>query len=125
MFKNGNKEKYTNLIEQEILKLGSVKVSFGLKVNFEIERNGETQEMSHYFKEDQPHVFTRYDKELIEQKYEEFMGRIRGEIENWSLRGSGWEVESIEIAYVNVAKYEPLRGGTYLPLPAKLAKKRQ
>ena len=124
MFKNGNKEKYTNLIEQEILKLGGVKVSFGLKVNFEIERNGETQEMSHYFKEDQPHVFTRYDKELIEQKYEQFMGRIRGEIENWSLLGSGWEVESIEIAYINVAKYQPLRGGTYLPLPADLAKKK-
>ena len=124
MFKNANKEKYTNLIEQEIQKLGSVKVSFGLKVNFEIERNGETQEMSHYFKEDQPHVFTRYDKEQIEQKYEEFMGRIKGEIENWSLQGSGWEIESIELAYVNVAKYQPLRGGTYLPLPADLAKKK-
>ena len=124
MFKNANKEKYTNLIEQEIQKLGSVKVSFGLKVNFEIERNGETQEMSHYFKDDQPHVFTRYDKEQIEQKYEEFMGRIRGEIENWSLQGSGWEIESIELAYVNVAKYQPLRGGTYLPLPADLAKKK-
>ena len=124
MFKNANKEKYTNLIEQEILKLGSVKVSFGLKVNFEIERNGETQEMSHYFKEDQPHVFTRYDKEQIEQKYEEFMERIKGEIENWSLLGSGWDIESIELAYVNVAKYQPLRGGTYLPLPADLAKKK-
>ena len=124
MFKNANKEKYTNLIEQEILKLGSVKVSFGLKVNFEIERNGETQEMSHYFKEDQPHVFTRYDKEQIEQKYDEFMERIKGEIENWSLQGSGWEIESIELAYVNIAKYQPLRGGTYLPLPAKLAKKK-
>ena len=51
------------------------------------------------------------------------MGRIKGEIENWSLQGSGWEVESIETAYVNVAKYQPLRGGTYLPLPADLAKK--
>ena len=124
MFKNANKEKYTNLIEQEIQKLGSVKVSFGLKVNFEIERNGEMQEMSHYFKEDQPHVFTRYDKEQIEQKYEEFMERIKGEIENWSLLGSGWDIESIELAYVNVAKYQPLRGGTYLPLPADLAKKK-
>ena len=124
MFKRENKEKYTNLIEQEILKLGSVKVSFGLKVNFEIERNGETQEISHYFKEDQSHVFNRDNKELIEQKYEEFMGRIKGEIENWSLKGSGWEVESIEIAYVNVAKYQPLRGGTYLSLPADLAKKK-
>ena len=124
VFARENREKYTNLIEQETLKLGSVKVSFGLKVNFEIERNGETQEMSHYFKEDQSHVFTRYDKEQIEQKYDEFTGRIKGEIENWSLQGSGWEVESIEIAYVNVAKYQPLRGGTYLPLPAKLANKK-
>ena len=124
MLKNANKEKYTNLIEQEILKLGSVKVSFGLKVNFEIERNGETQEMSHYFKEDQPHVFTRYDKEQIEQKYQEFMERIKGEIENWSLQGSGWEIESIELAYVNVAKYQPLRRGTYLPLPSALANKK-
>ena len=124
MYKNANKEKYTNLIEQEILKLGSVKVSFGLKVNFEIERNGETQEMSHYFKEDQPHVFNRDNKELIEQKYEEFMEKIKVEIENWSLQGSGWVLESIEIAYVNVAKYQPLRGGTYLPLPSALANKK-
>ena len=38
--------------------------------------------------------------------------------------GSGWEVETITIVYVNVAHYQPLRGGTYLPLPAKLAKKK-
>ena len=124
MFSRENKEKFTDLIEQETLKLGSVKVSFGLQVQFEIERNGKTEEMTHYFKEDQPHVFNRDDKELIEQKYQEFMGRIKGEIENWSLEGSGWEVERIETAYVNVAKYQPLRGGTYLPLPANLAKKK-
>ena len=124
MFERENKEKYTNLIEQEILKLGSVKVSFGLKINFEIERNDKTEEMTHYFKEDQPHVFNRDNKEMIKQMYEEFMGRIKGEIESWSERGSGWEVERIETAYVNVAKYQPLRGGTYLPLPANLAKKK-
>ena len=124
VFARENKEKYTNLIEQETLKLGSVKVSFGLQVQFEIERNGNTENVTHYFKEDQPHVFNRYNKELIEQKYEEFVERIRGEIENWSLEGSGWEVERIETAYVNVAKYQPLRGGTYLPLPANLAKKK-
>ena len=124
MLARENKEKFTDLIEQEILKLGSVKVSFGLQLQFEIERNGKTQEMTHYFKEDQPHVFNRDNKELIEQKYQEFMGRIKGEIENWSLEGSGWEVESIETAYVNVARYQPLRGGTYLPLPANLAKKK-
>ena len=52
------------------------------------------------------------------------MGRIKGEIENWSLEGSGWEVERIETAYVNVAHYQPLCGGTSLPLPANLANKK-
>ena len=124
MYRDENKEKYIDLIQSEIKNLGSVKVSFGLKVNFQTERNGELQEMSHYFKEDQPHVFTAVNRELIEQKYEEFMDRIRGEIENWSAQGSGWDIESIELAYINVAKYVPLRGGSYLPLPAKLANKK-
>ena len=57
VFARENKAKFTGFVEQEILKLGSVKVSFGLQVKFEIERNGETQEMKHYFKEEQPHVF--------------------------------------------------------------------
>ena len=89
VFARENKAKITGLVEQEIEKLGSVKVSFGLQVKFTIEREGGAQEMKHYFKEDQPHVFYRNNKELIEQKYEEFMERIRGEIENWSLDGSG------------------------------------
>ena len=124
MFARENKAKFTDLVKQEILKLNSVKVSFGLQVKFSIERNGETQHMKHYFKEEEPHVFNRHDKELIEQKYDEFIERIKGEIENWFVQGSGWEVERIETAHVNVARYQPLRGGTYLPLPANLVKKK-
>ena len=124
VFARENKEKFTGLVEQEIEKLGSVKVSFGLQVKFTILRKGELQQMTHYFKEDQPHVFYRNNKELIEQKLEEFMERIMGEIESWSEKGSGWGVDRIMTAYVNVAKYQPLRRGTYLPLPANLGKKK-
>ena len=124
MFAREKKAKFTDLVKQEILKLNSVKVSFGLQVKFSIEKNGETQHMKHYFKEEEPHVFNRHDKELIEQKYDEFIERIKGKIENWSVKGSGWEVERIETAYVNVARYQPLRRGTYLPLPANLARKK-
>ena len=41
-FARENKEKFTDLAEQEILKLKNVKVSFALEVKFSIERNGET-----------------------------------------------------------------------------------
>jgi len=80
--------------------------------------------MEHYFEDGKPHVFKRDDGEQIKQKFDEFIETAKGEIEHWSEKGSGWVVEKIQIAYVNVARYQPLRGGTYLPLPAKLAKKK-
>jgi len=123
-FARENKEKITDLVKQETQWLNSVKVGFGLQVKFSIERNGETQFMEHYFKDDEPHVFKKNDEDLIKQKFHEFIENAKGEIEHWSEMGSGWAVERIQIAYVNVARYQPLRGGTYLPLPAKLAKKK-
>jgi len=124
-FARANKEKYTDLIKQEILKLGSVKVSFGLQVQFSTQRNGETDNKRVYFQGKQPHVFSGNEGEgEIEERFEEFIENSKGQIENWSEQGSGWEIEMIDIAYVNVARYQPLRGGTYLPLPANLAKKK-
>ena len=73
MFASKNKAKFTDLVEQELQKLKSVKVSFGLQVKFSIERNGETQHMEHYFREKEPHVFNRHDEELIKQKFDEFI----------------------------------------------------
>ena len=89
MFTRENKEKITDLVEQEIQKLKSVKVSFGLQVKFSIERNGETQYMQNFFKDDKPHVFKSNDEEQIKQKFDELIENAKGEIENWSERGSG------------------------------------
>ena len=80
--------------------------------------------MEHYFEDGKPHVFERNDEEQIKQKFDEFIETAKGEIEHWSEKGSGWVVEKIQIVYVNVVRYQPLRGGTYLPLPTKLAKKK-
>ena len=47
MFARENKAKFTDLVKQEIVKLNRTS----------IERNGETQQMKHYFKEKEPHCF--------------------------------------------------------------------
>ena len=95
-----------------------------MKVKFSIERNGETEYMEHYFRENEPHVFNRHDEGLIKGKFDRFVERTKGEIEAWSVKGSGWVIDRIMVAYVNVARYQPLRGGTYFPLPANLANKK-
>ena len=105
-------------------KIKSVKVSFGLQVKFSREIDGEIQYIEHYFQENEPHIFNMNEEEQIEKEFDAFVERIKGEIESWSERGSGWVLERIMVAYVNVARYQPLRGGTYLPLPANLAKKK-
>ena len=123
-FARENKEKFTNVVENEIKELNSVKVNFGMKAEFSIIRNDERQTMQHYFQENQPHVFNRNDQAQIKIKFDSFVETMKGEIEAWSARGSGWVLERIMVAYVNVGRYQPLRGGTYIPLPANLAKKK-
>ena len=49
---------------------------------------------------------------------------VKAETDNWSEAGSGWDAGDIDLAYINVARYRPFRGGTNLPLPARLAKKK-
>ena len=126
VFARENKEKFADLVEQELQRLKSAKVSFALEAKFSIERDGKTQEIMHYFhgKNNQPYLFIRADKAEMEKKFDEFIGITQGEVEHWSARGSGWVLVGITIAYVDVEIYIPIPGGTYLPLPAWLANKK-
>ncbi|KAL9958769.1 hypothetical protein ACROYT_G035828 [Oculina patagonica] len=126
VFQKKTKGKFIDLVENEIRDLKSVKVSFEMKIKFTKENfeTGLTQEMEHYFKEKEPHVFNEHNKQQIKQEFDRFIETAKGQIEAWSERGSGWVLERIMAAYLNVARYQPLKGGTYLPLPANLANKK-
>ena len=50
--------------------------------------------------------------------------KIIASIENYVSLGSGWVVDRIERLFLNFADYSPLRGGSYIPLPKKLANKK-
>ena len=54
----------------------------------------------------------------------QFINEVKGEIEAWSEKGSGWIMDKILKAFINVAQYQPMRGGSYMELPTKLKKKR-
>ena len=43
---------------------------------------------------------------------------IQETLEKWTQRGSGWVVDRVEVLWLDIAKYQPLRGGSYIPLPA-------
>ena len=50
---------------------------------------------------------------------------MKGKIEAWPQRGSGWVLDKILEAFINVAQYQPLRGGSYMVLPTKLKNKKE
>ena len=43
----------------------------------------------------------------------QFIDEVKGEIEAWSQRGSGWVMDEILEAFINVVQYQPLRGGSH------------
>ena len=45
-------------------------------------------------------------------------------INEWISEGSGWVINSFDKHEIDVTKYEPLRGSSYLPLPEKLKNKK-
>ena len=45
---------------------------------------------------------------------------ILDKIAQWISEGSGWTVKSVENHYLNVVKYQPMRGSSYIKLPTEL-----
>ena len=45
-------------------------------------------------------------------------------LENFISNGSGWVVNEIKTVWIEIAKYQPLKGGSYMSLPRKLSNKK-
>ena len=50
--------------------------------------------------------------------------QITAKVDKYTKKGSGWTVGSIIDLHLHIARYEPLHGSTYLPLPNYLANKK-
>ena len=45
---------------------------------------------------------------------------ILNKIAQWISEGSGWTIQSIDNHYLNVVKYKPMNGSSYIQLPTEL-----
>eukprot|EP00794_Sanderia_malayensis_P002759 gene2759-3189_t len=45
---------------------------------------------------------------------------ILNKIAVWICEGSGWTIQSVDNHYLNVVKYQPMRGSSYIQLPKEL-----
>ena len=77
-----------------------------------------------HFDRMQPVILNQHNIDIIKPLLNQFIDQVKGEIEAWSERGSGWIMDKILEAYINVARYQPMRGGSFMPLPTKLKNKK-
>ena len=124
VFFQNNKDEFIDICQQEVDDLGSAKIQFALNVRFRIDRNGRIEYMNHYFNKMQPIILNQDNINGLNNFMNQFVDEVKGEIEGWSEKGSGWIVDEILEAFINVARYQPLRGGSYMPLSEKLKNKK-
>ena len=80
--------------------------------------------MEHYFNRMQPIILNEHNIDTLNHLLNQFIDEVKGEIDARSQRGSDWLVDEILEAFINVAQYQALRGGSYMVLPQKLKNKK-
>ena len=60
----------------------------------------------------------------IETVISETGNELINRISEWISEGSGWVIKSVDKHEIDISKYKPLRGSSYLPLPEKLKNKK-
>ena len=105
---------------------GGMKVQVTLHVIFkkkkiEYRDDGQAEEVFEY--KDayfNSNTFTILNKYQIMEALDKAAEEINNKIAVWLLEGSGWTIVEIHSHYVNIVKYLPLRGNSYIPLPKEL-----
>ena len=110
-------------LEEELKALkGGLKFQLALKVDLEKANPDGSEEYTD--------PVLRHKQEAVLQKSEikaalhQAFPRVQETLENWTKRGSGWAVDQVHTLWLDIARYQPLRGGSYIPLPAAVKNKK-
>ena len=114
-------QKTRSVIRKNLLKflneMKGLKFNETLKIKFEKQNGDELIEESAYLNAEKQTVTN--DTEIVEL-LQITQQQILNKIQKWISKGSGWTIKSVDGHFINVIKYKPLRGNSYIPLPKEL-----
>ena len=88
-----------------------------LRITFEKQEGDEPIEKTAYFS-GKPQTVT--NEMEIAKSLRITQEQIVNKIQKWISGGSGWTIQSVDGHFINVVKYRPLKGSSYIKLPKKL-----
>ena len=113
--------KTRNVIEQylnkELGELKGFKYIETLKITFEKQLGNKTTIKTAYFNS---MTTTIINKNEINKALQTSRQELMKAIGQWISEGSGWTILSVDGHYINLTKYEPLNGTSYIELPTEL-----
>ena len=99
-------------LNKELGELKGFKYIETLKMTFEKQLGNKTTIKTAYF--------NSKTKTLINEVLQTSRQELMKAIGQWISEGSGWTIQSVDGHYVNLTKYEPLKGTSYIELPIEL-----
>ena len=88
-----------------------------LKVTFEKISDGGIIEKTAYFNSAPQTIINQME---INEALQMSKQNILNQISQWISEGSGWTVQSVDSHYLNIVKYKPMNGSSYIQLPSEL-----
>ena len=88
-----------------------------LKVTFTKISGSETVNKTAYFNSKPQTIINNTEiPEALQSSKEQILNFVA----QWISEGSGWTIESVDNHYLNIVKYEPMKGSSYIQLPQEL-----
>ena len=88
-----------------------------LKVTFEKNSGDVLVEKSAYFNSTPQKIINQME---IADSLQMSKQNLLNQISRWISEGSGWIIKSVDSYYLNIVKYEPMKGSSYIQLPSEL-----
>lgn len=122
MFLESVEEKIKSRLTDDLQELDGVKFQIALKVRLTKDTaDGRVEFTSPVFRNNQGVVT---DASGISEAVGDVVPKIEGIIDKWTQRGSGWTVDKVETLWIDTAKYQPLKGGSYIELQEEVSNKK-
>ena len=111
--RNGAERQLTTLLNE----MKGLKYVETLKVTFEKISADVIVEKSAYFNSTSQTIINEME---IADSLQMSKQNLLNQISRWISEGSGWTIKSVDSHYLNIVKYEPMKGSSYIQLPSEL-----
>ena len=95
-----------------------IKFSMNLQITFYKQKDANLYEYKTAYFQSKPQILI--NNISINESYDIAKHQILNFIAQWISHGSGWIISSVDNLYINIIKYEPLKGSSYIELPKEL-----